>query len=69
LQQFVDAKLYDLLGERTAADDEKPTKKKKEKPAKVEVETFAGIFFFFPIFLLPFKMPLIIFSPLYTYVG
>ncbi|KAF7808871.1 glutamine--tRNA ligase [Senna tora] len=36
VKQFVDAKLYELLGERTAADDEKPSKKKKEKPAKVE---------------------------------
>lgn len=37
LQQVVDTKLRELLGERTAADDEKPVKKKKEKPAKVEV--------------------------------
>jgi glutaminyl-tRNA synthetase len=44
LQQFVDAKLYDILGERTAADDEKPSKKKKDKPAKVEVGTFAVLF-------------------------
>ena len=31
--------MYELLGERTAADDEKPSKKKekKEKPTKVEV--------------------------------
>lgn len=31
--------MYELLGERTAADNEKPVKKKekKEKPAKVEV--------------------------------
>lgn len=31
--------MYELLGEKTAADNEKPTKKKekKEKPAKVEV--------------------------------
>lgn len=36
-QQIIDAKLYALLGERTAADNEKPTKKKKEKPAKAEV--------------------------------
>ncbi|KAG2401209.1 Glutamine--tRNA ligase [Vigna angularis] len=35
-KQLVDAKLYELLGERTAADDEKPSRKKKEKPAKVE---------------------------------
>lgn len=35
-KQLVDAKMYELLGERTAADDEKPSKKKekKEKPAK-----------------------------------
>lgn len=39
-QQLMDAKLYELLGERTAADDEKPSKKKKEKPAKVEVFSF-----------------------------
>ncbi|KAI9078521.1 hypothetical protein K1719_039459 [Acacia pycnantha] len=36
VKQVMDAKLYELLGERTAADDEKPVKKKKEKPAKVE---------------------------------
>ncbi|OMP08113.1 Glutamyl/glutaminyl-tRNA synthetase, class Ib [Corchorus olitorius] len=37
-KQLVDAKMYELLGERTSADDEKPSKKKekKEKPAKVE---------------------------------
>ncbi|CAJ1977513.1 unnamed protein product [Sphenostylis stenocarpa] len=35
-KQLLDTKLYELLGERTAADDEKPSKKKKEKPAKVE---------------------------------
>ncbi|XP_022725291.1 glutamine--tRNA ligase, cytoplasmic-like isoform X1 [Durio zibethinus] len=37
-KQLVDAKMYELLGERTAADDEKPSKKKekKEKPAKNE---------------------------------
>ncbi|XVF02243.1 hypothetical protein REPUB_Repub04eG0159200 [Reevesia pubescens] len=37
-KQLVDAKMYELLGERTAADDEKPSKKKekKEKPSKVE---------------------------------
>lgn len=31
--------MYELLGEKTAADNEKPTKKKekKEKPAKIEV--------------------------------
>lgn len=36
VKQVIDAKLRELLGERTAADDEKPVKKKKEKPAKVE---------------------------------
>ncbi|CAL5324292.1 unnamed protein product [Camellia sinensis] len=34
--QLIDANLYALLGKRTAADDEKPTKKKNEKPVKVE---------------------------------
>lgn len=50
-QQLVDAKLYELLGERTAADDEKPSKKKKEKPAKVEVSSFALSFSFSLYFL------------------
>ncbi|KAI3467073.1 hypothetical protein Pfo_023736 [Paulownia fortunei] len=36
VKQIIDAKLYALLGERTAADNEKPTKKKKEKPVKAE---------------------------------
>ncbi|KAI4357793.1 hypothetical protein L6164_001719 [Bauhinia variegata] len=36
VKQLVDSTLYELLGERTAADNEKPSKKKKEKPAKVE---------------------------------
>lgn len=36
-QKLIDAKLYALLGERTAADNEKPAKKKKEKPVKAEV--------------------------------
>ncbi|KMZ68009.1 Glutamine--tRNA ligase, Glutamate--tRNA ligase [Zostera marina] len=36
VKETIDQKLYGLLGERTAADNEKPTKKKKEKPAKVE---------------------------------
>ncbi|XP_059658809.1 glutamine--tRNA ligase, cytoplasmic-like, partial [Cornus florida] len=34
VKQLIDAKLYALLGERTAADDEKPIKKKKEKLVK-----------------------------------
>ncbi|KAI3453042.1 hypothetical protein Pfo_009705 [Paulownia fortunei] len=36
VKQIIDTKLYALLGERTAADDEKPTKKKKEKSIKAE---------------------------------
>lgn len=36
VKNVIDEKLYELLGERTAADDEKPVKKKKEKPVKVE---------------------------------
>ncbi|KAL6573716.1 Glutamine--tRNA ligase, cytoplasmic [Orobanche hederae] len=36
VKQLIDAKLYTLLGEKTAADIEKPTKKKKEKPVKAE---------------------------------
>ncbi|KAL2485078.1 glutamine-tRNA ligase [Abeliophyllum distichum] len=38
VKQLIDAKLYALLGERTAADNEKPVKKKKEKPVKAEAE-------------------------------
>ncbi|CAL1392565.1 unnamed protein product [Linum trigynum] len=41
VKQLVDAKMYELLGERTAADNEKPTKQKKEKPAKVEEKKVA----------------------------
>ncbi|EFH64913.1 predicted protein [Arabidopsis lyrata subsp. lyrata] len=38
VQKVIGEKMYELLGERTAADNEKPVKKKekKEKPAKVE---------------------------------
>ncbi|WMV28233.1 hypothetical protein MTR67_021618 [Solanum verrucosum] len=36
VKEVVDLELYKLLGERTAADNEKPVKKKKEKPAKTE---------------------------------
>lgn len=43
-QQLVDAKLYELLGDKTAADNEKPSKKKKEKPAKVEVTLFTVVY-------------------------
>ncbi|XP_050221503.1 glutamine--tRNA ligase, cytoplasmic isoform X2 [Mercurialis annua] len=36
VKKLVDAKLLELLGEKTAADLEKPAKQKKEKPAKVQ---------------------------------
>ncbi|KAL6529220.1 Glutamine--tRNA ligase, cytoplasmic [Orobanche gracilis] len=36
VKQLIDAKLYTLLGEKTAADIEKAPKKKKEKPVKAE---------------------------------
>ncbi|XP_057765783.1 glutamine--tRNA ligase [Salvia miltiorrhiza] len=36
VKKIIDTKLYALLGERTAADNEKPVKKKKEKPVKAE---------------------------------
>ncbi|KAH8496162.1 hypothetical protein H0E87_019078 [Populus deltoides] len=36
VKKLIDAKLCELLGGRTAADNEKPSKQKKEKPAKVE---------------------------------
>ncbi|KAL8161303.1 hypothetical protein V2J09_012792 [Rumex salicifolius] len=36
VKDIIEKKLRELLGERTAADDEKPVKKKKERPAKVE---------------------------------
>ncbi|PIA33290.1 hypothetical protein AQUCO_04100012v1 [Aquilegia coerulea] len=42
VKQKIDEKLYGLLGERTAADDEKPLKKKKEKPAKAEAQAKAA---------------------------
>ncbi|XP_043806301.1 glutamine--tRNA ligase, cytoplasmic isoform X3 [Manihot esculenta] len=41
VKQLIDAKLFQLLGERTAADNEKPSKQKKEKPAKVEEKKVA----------------------------
>ncbi|KAF3431890.1 hypothetical protein FNV43_RR26626 [Rhamnella rubrinervis] len=41
VKQLIDAKLFELLGERTAADNEKVPKKKKEKPAKVEEKPVA----------------------------
>lgn len=39
VKEIVEAKLYALLGERTAADDEKPIKKKKDRPVKAEEKT------------------------------
>lgn len=36
VKEVIDEKLRGILGERTADDDKKPLKKKKEKPAKVE---------------------------------
>lgn len=50
LQQFVDAKLYDLLGERMAADEDKTSKKKKDKPAEVEVVMLERWFFLSQLF-------------------
>ncbi|XP_072983839.1 glutamine--tRNA ligase [Typha latifolia] len=41
VKEMIDGKLYGILGERTEADNVKPLKKKKEKPAKVEVQTSA----------------------------
>lgn len=42
VKEIIDQKLYELLGERTAADNEKPTKKKKEKATKVETVKIAS---------------------------
>ncbi|CAH1435777.1 unnamed protein product [Lactuca virosa] len=36
VKSLIDSKVYALLGEKTAADNEKPLKKKKEKHVKVE---------------------------------
>nr|XP_019704988.1 glutamine--tRNA ligase isoform X2 [Elaeis guineensis] len=36
VKEMIDEKLRGILGERTAADDKKPLKKKKEKPVKIE---------------------------------
>ncbi|XP_002526992.2 glutamine--tRNA ligase [Ricinus communis] len=41
VKKLIDAKLFELLGERTAADNEKPSKQKKEKPAKVQEKKVA----------------------------
>ncbi|KAK3442739.1 glutamine--tRNA ligase, cytoplasmic [Eucalyptus grandis] len=42
VKQIIDTKMYELLGERTAADNEKPAKK-KEKPVKVEEKKVAVV--------------------------
>nr|XP_043613934.1 glutamine--tRNA ligase [Erigeron canadensis] len=39
VKELIDSKLSALLGPKTAADNEKPVKKKKEKPVKVEEKT------------------------------
>lgn len=36
VKQVIDAKMFELLGPKTAADDEKPSKRKKEKLSKAE---------------------------------
>jgi hypothetical protein len=36
-QEEIDKRLAEILGPKTEADNIKPVKKKKEKPAKVEV--------------------------------
>ncbi|XP_076956315.1 glutamine--tRNA ligase-like [Bidens hawaiensis] len=38
VKKLIDSKLYELLGEKTEADNEKPVKKKKEKVVKEKVE-------------------------------
>ncbi|XP_055960881.1 glutamine--tRNA ligase-like isoform X2 [Mercurialis annua] len=43
VKKLVDAKLLELLGEKTAADNEKPAKQKKEKPAKVQDKKVADL--------------------------
>lgn len=40
MQEELQAQVKDLLGEKTAADDEKLVKKRKEKKPRVEVRTF-----------------------------
>uniref|UniRef100_A0A1D1YN48 glutamine--tRNA ligase n=2 Tax=Anthurium amnicola TaxID=1678845 RepID=A0A1D1YN48_9ARAE len=43
VKDVIDRKLQEILGDRTAADDEKPLRKKKEKPAKVEEKIDATV--------------------------
>jgi hypothetical protein len=38
VQEEIDRRLTEILGPKTEADNIKPVKKKKEKPAKVEVD-------------------------------
>lgn len=67
-QKLIDAKLYELLGERTAADNEKPSKQKKEKPAKVEVSEFHACYIYPCICLIKEFWLLSIFGPVYTVI-
>ncbi|KAJ4808672.1 Glutamine--tRNA ligase [Rhynchospora pubera] len=39
VKEELDRKLFEILGEKTEADEKKPMKKKKEKPVKTEVQT------------------------------
>ncbi|RZC70281.1 hypothetical protein C5167_034099, partial [Papaver somniferum] len=41
VKEVIDKRLYGLLGERTAADNEKPVKKKKEKLPKEDVRVYS----------------------------
>ncbi|XP_042033189.1 glutamine--tRNA ligase, cytoplasmic-like isoform X2 [Salvia splendens] len=43
VKKIIDTKLCALLGERTASDNEKPVKKKKEKPAKAEEKSVVEV--------------------------
>ncbi|XP_078428116.1 glutamine-tRNA ligase, putative / glutaminyl-tRNA synthetase, putative / GlnRS [Wolffia australiana] len=43
VKETIDTRLKGILGDRTAADDEKPVKKKKEKPAKSEEKTVVAV--------------------------
>ncbi|KAJ3692027.1 hypothetical protein LUZ60_012377 [Juncus effusus] len=43
VKEEIDSKLFSILGEKTEADEKKPMKKKKEKPAKTEEQTKAVV--------------------------
>ncbi|CAA7409989.1 unnamed protein product [Spirodela intermedia] len=43
VKETIDRRLKGILGDRTAADDEKPVKKKKEKPAKAEEKSVVTV--------------------------